>query len=477
MRNIPNKELLLGCASLAIGESAGFLFFEFSAFWPISLVLAAAVSLVCYGLSVKWWQYFALVFLGLALALRSESARLADLSEFDDTSKPTSCLLKVQSLGTVRDGFISFESSFGRIPLKVVVKGGNIPVLEIGDFVRCSGWLERLEKHERRRRVFWVVGKGSSVALMERRRFSFDRFSAKIRSLFCASSEIGVDKERYADILAINKAMVFGERADLPRSARQTFIAAGTMHLFAISGLHIGVIFCAIVFIAHLCRCPKRAVAFVALPVIWFYVFLIGAPTSALRAAAMGTLYILSSVVWRKNDALVAWCRTFLFFHLLWPEKLFEIGSLLSFTVMLAIVLSMKYVSVMSISRKYLVLFVMFASWAASVPVMAYCFGRVTPGAMLANFVLMPLASVVIVLVVLGSLSGFVSVIVATHLNNIAVLASQAMVAFSWVISKIPYSNFEFSGWTHFYSFTWYFVIVMFAVLFYIRRKERLRRI
>ena len=95
MRNIPNKELLLGCASLAIGESAGFLFFEFSAFWPISLVLAAAVSLVCYGLSVKWWQYFALGFLGLALALRSESARLADLSEFDDTSKPTSCLLKV----------------------------------------------------------------------------------------------------------------------------------------------------------------------------------------------------------------------------------------------------------------------------------------------------------------------------------------------------------------------------------------------
>jgi ComEC/Rec2-related protein len=478
MRDIPNKELLFGCASLALGESAAFLFWEFCSFWPVAAVLCAVVFFLCYGLAVRWWRCFTLVFLGFALALHSESVRLNDLSKFDDTSAPAGCRLKVERLVSARDGYLSFESSFGKVPLKVVAKGQNLPALECGDVVQCRGWLERREKREKMRRKFWVVGAGSSVKLSENQnRFSFARFAARLRSNFAAMTEIGVDKERHADILAINKAMVFGERSDLSYPTKQIFTAAGTMHLFAISGLHIGIIFCAIVFMAHLLRCPKRIVAFVALPLIWFYVFLIGAPTSALRAATMGSLYILSPVAWRKNDILVAWCRTFLLFHIIWPEKLFEVGSLLSFTVMLAIVLSMKYLDAMSISRKYLVLFVMFGSWAASVPIMAYCFGRVTPGAMIANLILMPLASVAIVLVVAGSFMGLVSIFIASHINNIAVLVSQAMVGVSWAVSKIPYSNFAISRWTHFYTFAWYFVIVMVAILFYIRKKEKLRRI
>jgi predicted membrane metal-binding protein len=187
----------------------------------------------------------------------------------------------------------------------------------------------------------------------------------------------------------------------------------------------------------------------------------------------MGSFFLLSPFFWRKSDSLTVWTRTFFLFHTLSPEMLFNVGSLLSFIVMLAIILAVRYSREMGFGRKVSFFAVMIAAWAASTPIMAHCFGRVTPGGILTGLLLMPFASLAVGFGILGALSGLCSVFVAAHLNNAAALMTKAMFGISWAVSRIPYANFEIRPWTIFECAAWYGVILLLLTLCWIRRNRK----
>ena len=286
------------------------------------------------------------------------------------------------------------------------------------------------------------------------------------------SRRLGLGLEHAPALASLNRAILLGERANLPRTTRLTFVNAGTIHVFAISGLHVMIVAWLIVYLLLLARLPLRLAGLVSLPVLWGYVVVIGLPPSAVRAALMASFYFLAPLFWRKPDSLVAWELTFLCVHLVRPAHIANVGSVLSFTVMFAILLTVRTVRGI-LPRRLQHLVVAGAAWAAGVPIAAHVFGRVTPGGLLANLALIPAATVTVVSGALGLLASFVSEKLAAHLNNGAALFTNLMVGISRLVASLPGANFETRPWSFLECALWYAALLAIPLAFNHWRSRR----
>ena len=96
----------------------------------------------------------------------------------------------------------------------------------------------------------------------------------------------GIDSDRNRAMVA---AFFFGATGGLNAKFRRNFIASGTVHLFAVSGLHIGML--AALFLMLLRPLPFRLRHRLLLVAVWSYVLLTGANAPALRAGFMVSLW------------------------------------------------------------------------------------------------------------------------------------------------------------------------------------------
>lgn len=139
--------------------------------------------------------------------------------------------------------------------------------------------------------------------------------------------------------LALLEAMLMGERELLDLELKDAYSETGIVHVIAISGAHIAVFFIVISFLFSLLRIKRypwlKYIA--ALPFIWLYVVIAGAPPSAVRAATMFTILGIGYAL-QKNpngyNQLYASAFVLLCINPMW---LFDVGFQLSFLAVLSI--------------------------------------------------------------------------------------------------------------------------------------------
>ena len=279
-----------------------------------------------------------------------------------------------------------------------------------------------------------------------------------LRRAFSCQAAIGI--ERDAEASAVNRAILLGERWRLKPELRRAFVESGSIHVFAISGLHVMIVARTLMVLLMLAFVPQRLAGAAALPPLWLYVYMIGAPPSAVRAAAMASFYLLAPVFWRRPDALRAWSLTFLAVYLADPRMVADVGCRLSFTVMLALILAVRPAERLG-SLWAKALFFSFAAWAAGAPIAANAFGRFTPGGIVANLALLPAATLSVATGVVGALAGFVSETAAAHLNNLAALVTRAMTGVSRAVADLGWANFEVEGWGLGTCAAWYSALLL----------------
>ena len=258
-----------------------------------------------------------------------------------------------------------------------------------------------------------------------------------------------------SEMAALNRAILLGERGRLPPQLRRTFVESGTIHVFAISGLHVMAVAGLLYWLLRALFVPLRLAGVAAVPILWAYVWIVGFPPSAVRAATMATFYYAAPLFCRRPDAVKSWALTFLVVYLGDPTKICDVGCALSFVVMLAILLALECRGATGGARVQTLL-VTFAAWAAGVPIAAHVFGRVTPGGLLANLLLLPSAAVTVVSGALGLAASFVSEAAAAHLNNLSALFTKAMVGVSSAVARLPWANFETGAWPTWACALWY---------------------
>lgn len=134
-------------------------------------------------------------------------------------------------------------------------------------------------------------------------------------------------------------AMTLGWRTALTGEVSAPFMRSGTMHIFAISGLHIALIAGILVGVLRVLRLPRAACGAIVIPLIWFYAGATGWQSSAVRATVMMTIIVGGWALRRPSDLLNSLCAA-AFVILLWePEQLFQASFQLSFFVVLSLAL------------------------------------------------------------------------------------------------------------------------------------------
>ena len=309
--------------------------------------------------------------------------------------------------------------------------------------------------------------------MAEAARKSRNSAAAPLRRELSRRAAIGLERE--GEIVALNRAILLGERGRLPPRARRTFIESGTIHVFAISGLHVMAVAGLLYWLMRMCFVPLRLAGAAAVPILWVYVWVVGLPPSAVRAATMATFYYAAPLFWRRPSATKAWALAFFIVYLSDPMKICDVGCALSFTVMLAILLALDCGKAL-VGTWRQTLWVAFVAWAAGVPIAAHVFGRVTPGGLLANLVLLPSAVVTVVAGATGLMASFVSETVAAHLNNLSALFTKAMVGVSSAVARLPGANLETGPWPTWVCLAWYRAMLLLLMLVW-RRQFRERGI
>ena len=248
---------------------------------------------------------------------------------------------------------------------------------------------------------------------------TFKRFCYNTRQRFQRYLHLG--EPDGSKLAGIYTAMLLGQKAELTRDQADRFRMTGTMHLFAISGLHIGVVATVIAQALLLLRLPRALRPLVGLPLLYLYVEITGAPPSAVRAFLMIAFFWASFVLQRQRSPVAALAASAVFVLLAQPSQLWQTGFQLSYLVVLSILLfglplyerlwqrlrPFKYLPPANCSNtqklaawamdKLLMLFaISFSAWLASAPLSASSFGFIAPYAVWVNMLLVNLAALAI---------------------------------------------------------------------------------
>ncbi len=132
--------------------------------------------------------------------------------------------------------------------------------------------------------------------------------------------------------------MVIGERSEIPTETYKDFQRTGVFHVFAINGLHVGLVTGIVLIVLRMARIPRRWCAVAAVPALVLYVFATGAHPGAVRALIMACALLVGWMLVRPADTLNSLAAAALVILLCDPTQLFGGGFLLSFSVVLAIV-------------------------------------------------------------------------------------------------------------------------------------------
>jgi competence protein ComEC len=140
------------------------------------------------------------------------------------------------------------------------------------------------------------------------------------------------------------QAMLLGDEVNLDENQRQAYSETGIIHIVAISGSHVmgfvALLSLLLFFIRH--KKYQWVKLAIALPLVWFYVLMAGAPPSAVRAAVMFSLLAISVFLQKNNSNINTLFASAFILLCADPNWLFSVGFQLSFVAVLSLLIFYK---------------------------------------------------------------------------------------------------------------------------------------
>jgi competence protein ComEC len=189
------------------------------------------------------------------------------------------------------------------------------------------------------------------------------------------------------------EALVTGRRAELDPAVRERYVASGLVHILSISGFHVGFFAAWVALLLTLLRLPPAARVVIGILVVIAYVWLLGFPAPATRAAAM----LGVDAAARLRQRIVAPRGTIglsvLVVLLVDPWAVQSIGAWLSVAAIAAVIWGSRAATGPWAIR---LLAPSAAATLLTAPITAYAFGTVAPIGILANLAAIPLAAIAV---------------------------------------------------------------------------------
>ena len=143
------------------------------------------------------------------------------------------------------------------------------------------------------------------------------------------------------DERAITIALVLGVTDGIDNDLQNAYAASGAMHVLAVSGMHVGIIYAIILLLfkpLNKYRWSKWVVAILSLTLLWGFAFVTGLSPSVLRAVTMFSFIALARPFGKQTNIYNTLAASVLFLLLYNPYLIMSVGFQLSYLAVLGIV-------------------------------------------------------------------------------------------------------------------------------------------
>src|SRR6266850_3036219 len=261
--------------------------------------------------------------------------------------------------------------------------------------------------------------------------------------------------------------IVLGLRHQTPEDIEEPFQQTGTLHLFAVAGLHVGIVATLLWMLAMVARLSRKWAAALIIPLLLFYAAVTGLHVSSVRAAVMASILLGGFFFDRKVFVLNSLAAAAFFLLCGDTNELFSTGFQLSFAVVGAIILFADPFagflqrwtapdpflprSLLRGPRHWLHAGfewlcrgtgVSLAAWLGSLPLVLWYFYIVTPISLVANLIVVPVAFFILAIALLSLLSTPLLPGLAVIFNNANWLLVQAVMAIVQFLAQVPGGHF-----------------------------------
>ena len=239
------------------------------------------------------------------------------------------------------------------LPPDELVAQRSRPFLRYGDTLRVSGSVEQPEPIGDFDYAAWLESQGV-VGVMWARQAELVTTGGGARpaaTLHIVRTALAVALQRSIPEpqAGLAQALLLGIRSELPQPVKESFRTAGMSHLLAISGLHVGIVM-ALTLAAGSALAGRNNPAAILTSglVVWAYAVLSGLDPPVVRAAIMGSLFLVQGLLGRGMRGLTALLLAGTVMLLIDPHLLSSQSFQLSFTAMAGVILGLPLITALT---------------------------------------------------------------------------------------------------------------------------------
>jgi competence protein ComEC len=238
--------------------------------------------------------------------------------------------------------------------------------------------------------------------------------------------------------LAVASALILGYKDNIDAQLKSAYSSAGAMHVLAVSGLHVGVIF--LIFSQLLAFIDKMQYGgiikgIILILILWSYALLTGLSPSVMRAATMFSFIVAAKMTKRNSSFFNTLAASALVLLIYNPLLIMEVGFQLSYLAVIGIVIIQPWINNWFSFKYWLpkqiweITAVSIAAQIATFPLGLLYFHQFPNYFMLSNLIVIPLA---VGILYLG--------IIALSLSLIPLVGDYLAIGLKYVIQFLNYS-------------------------------------
>lgn len=231
-----------------------------------------------------------------------------------------------------------------------------------------------------------------------------ERIRAKIKS-------ITLNAIKDNDSAGMAYALLFGDRDDISYETYNNITNAGITHIFAVSGMHIGILAGFVYFVLRAFKATNKINLIITSIILFTYAYICGFLPSINRAVLMSIIVMFGTMIGRRNDILSIISLSAIILLLIMPLSLFDLSFMLSYTAVYGIILLYKPMDriMKDLHRKIRPLIITSLSTnIALFPILTGYFNKFSLYFLLANLIILPIIAFLYILLLIGTIIGMI---------------------------------------------------------------------
>lgn len=207
------------------------------------------------------------------------------------------------------------------------------------------------------------------------------------------------------EVQGIAEALLIGYRVNMDKTLEEAYAKTGVIHVIAISGLHLGLIYSVLKYLLRRVRMLwkiKLLRVVLILSCLWIFSLMTGAPASVLRSAVMFTCVLIGETYFKKSSVYNSLAASAFILLVYNPFFLWDAGFLLSYFAVIGIVSlqrpieHMIYVPNKWIRQIWAMASVTIAAQIVTLPVCLYYFHQFPTYFLMTNLIVVPLSTILL---------------------------------------------------------------------------------